>query len=225
MHARGVVVVAERTAGYAHVAHREAERRRRRRFVLGFFGRLGLLRRGFHHIPVHGAVGPLVRMELRTVEQHLGHLEALVAEERHEVHDHRNAVRSQDRVALETLRAREGQVFQFERRVGEMAQQAQVERAEVEPRGKPRIGFASDHFAEGSAERHRHHEGRRQQQGQRDARNFQRFLHNRYLRFVKFLLSARGCGTRCRSPPAHAVYCPIRRRNSVVSQRSNPQLR
>ena len=29
---------------------------------------------GFIIIPVHGAVGPLVRMELRTVEQHLGHL-------------------------------------------------------------------------------------------------------------------------------------------------------
>ena len=187
-HVRRIVLVADRSVRNPEIAHRHPERRG--------FGRLfgGSLLRGFvrrlHHVPVDGPVGQLVRMHGRRREDHLGHLEPAVAEQRHQVDDHRNPLRGDDRVALEAVHAHQREPFQIQRSVREMAQQADVELLEIELRREHFIGFALHDVGDLAPQRKRHDQGDRQNNGHHDGRDLHELFHSASVLIAKTVVAA-----------------------------------
>ena len=143
-HPGGVVLVADRGIRDPEIADRKPEGRSSLGGLpagsLLRLGRCSLIRR-LHHVPVHGAVLQFVRMERGRGQNHLGHLEPAVAEQRHEIDHNRNARGRGDRIALEAAGTHQRQPLEFDRRMREMAQQADVQPLEIELRRQHAVGF------------------------------------------------------------------------------------
>ena len=151
--------------------------RMRRRFGRRRLLLAGSLLRGFHDIPVYGAVGQFAGVELGRGEDDLGYFEALVAEERKEIDDHRDALGGRDRVALEPPDAHERQPPDLQRRMGQVAQQADVQFLEVETGLQQLVGFVFDDRGDLAPQRHGRHDGDGQQHGDDRGRDADEFLH------------------------------------------------
>ena len=175
-HARRIVLVTDRRVADPEVADRKAERRRFRiggglLFALSLF-------RSLHNVPVHPAVGEFVRMKRRLRKDDLRHLKPLVAEKRHHIHDHRNPLRGDDRIARKRLLAHQRQSLQIERSTGKMAQQADVQLLEIEPRIEHRIGLTLHNLGDLAPQHHRRHQSDHQHDGHHDGRNLHEFFHH-----------------------------------------------
>ena len=191
-HLRGVVLIADHRARDPEIPHRKPERR-------GLFGRRGLLRslrgsllrfRRLHHVPVDGPVGELVRMQRRVRKDHLRHLEPAVAEERHQVHDHRDPARRNNRVALEAVDAHQRQPLQFDRSVREVPQQADVEPFEIQFRGKHRVGLLFHDVGNLAPKGHRHDQCDRQNDHDDRGQNLHELFHSISVLQAKTVVSA-----------------------------------
>ena len=187
-HVRRVVLIADRGVRNPEIAHRHPERRRFGRLFGGSLLR-GLVRR-LHHVPVDGSVGQFVRMHGRRREDHLRHLEPAVAEERHQVDDHRNPLRGDDRVALKTVHAHQCEPFQIQRSVREMAQEADIEFLEIELRREHFIGFALHDVGDLAPQRKRRDQGDRQHDGHHDGRDLYELFHFASVLIAKTVVAA-----------------------------------
>ena len=177
-HAGGIVLVTNRRIGNPEITQLQPERRRFG-LLLGLL--VGFFVRGLHDVPVHSSVGQFVSVQRRGRKDDFGDLEPLVAEERQQVDDHRNTPCGNDGVALETLRTHEGQPLELDRRMGEMAQQTDVQLLEIEFCRQHGVGLALDDFGHFAPQRHRSHNDDRQQYGRDNGRNPERLLHVRIM--------------------------------------------
>ena len=174
-HSRRVVLIADDGLRQTHVAHPQTEGRR-----LVRLGRLLLLRRfvrRFHHVPVHAAVGEFARMQMRLVDEQFGHLVARIAEERHQVDDHRDAPDRSQRIPFERRGADDRQPLQLDRSVREMAQQTQVERTEIDFGGEQFTRLFLHDVAHLRFECERHDERDGDEHDRHDRNDFQKLFH------------------------------------------------
>ena len=175
---RGVVLVADRSLLDTQVPHRKAEGGGR---LLRPGARRpgGVLRiGGFHDIPVHRAVGTLVRMKRGGRKDHLRNLETAVAEERQGIDDDRKALHRGNRIALETIHADKRHAAHFERRLRKMAQEADVQRSEIEFCSKDLIGLPFHDLGDLVPQQQRRRKQHQQQNGDRRKGDLQQFLHD-----------------------------------------------
>ena len=203
VHVGRIVVVAQDGIGDRHVAQGQPERRTGvLRVLIRLLLDLRSFLRGLHDIPVHPAVGALAAVDGGPVEQDAAHLEARVAEERHQVHHHRDPVGGDDRIPHEGLRAAyERQSVQLQRGVGKVAQQADIQLLEIETGRQHLVGFALHDIADLSLQDHRHDECDGQKRGDGNRRYLCKFFH-----ILTFEFS-------------------VHRRKRVVSASRNPSLR
>ena len=182
---RRVVDVGECRVGDAEVAHREAEGRARvGALLLRGSLRLGLLLRGFHQQPVHAAVGELAGPQVGLRDEQLAHLQPPVTEQRPGVDHHREAPYGGDGIPLEGGHTHERHPLQLERGVGEVAQQADAQPLEVEPRDEHRVGLGTDQFGNLAAQEDGGRQHDHQQDGNDRHRNFQKLFHRSTFLFM-----------------------------------------
>ena len=116
-------------------------------------------------------------MQMCLVDEQFGHLVARIAEERHQVDDHRDAPDRSQRIPFERRGADDRQPLQLDRSVREMAQQAQVERTEIDFGGEQFARLFLHDVAHLRFECERHDERDGDEHDRHDRNDFQKLFH------------------------------------------------